>query len=264
MVDPIPCRFDDIGCGTCAVCVLGTTREDFKRFRMEMQQHIAKITEQKATAFRRVAELEKEREKLIDDCCRFENANVALVDERKRLTDALAYCFDRRGINFSYDEWAELCVKALGRQPAALGAGNDGPGTLRAEKAEAEVARLRVELAESEATVADLNRQIDEAHRDNARLILESAGLRDDAGAVNDALGTIDLCVAPALIAEHLRHIAELKARVISLHERCLRLDGGAGFDGACVECVGVDEVPAHLRSFRCWKHNPLPGGSDA
>jgi hypothetical protein len=134
------------------------------------QAWASKCAEQSA----QIKELEKEREKLIDECCRFENANVALVDERKRLTDALAYCFDRRGINFSYDEWAELCVKALGRQPAALGAGNDGPGTLRAEKAEAEVARLRVELAESEATVADLNRQIDEAHRDNAQLILSA------------------------------------------------------------------------------------------
>lgn len=51
----------------------------------------------------------------------------------------------------------------------------------------------------------------------------------------------------------------KLIARVKGLHERCLRLDGGAGFDGACVECVGADEVPEHLRDFRCWKHTPLP-----
>lgn len=54
--------------------------------------------------------------------------------------------------------------------------------------------------------------------------------------------------------------IEALRARVVSLHERCLRLDGGAGFDGACIQCVGVDEVPEHLRSFRCWRHTPLPG----
>ena len=46
----------------------------------------------------------------------------ALEETQKRLSASLAYCYDRRGINFSYDEWADLCVKALGRKPAALGA----------------------------------------------------------------------------------------------------------------------------------------------